>query len=302
MIKTKKIAPICISTYTRLEHLRKTIGALQNNQLADHSRLFIFSDAARPGDEHKVELVRSYLETIEGFLSLHIIKRKTNNRVFNNRDGLRQVMAEHGHFIFLEEDILTAPGFLTFMNEALEYYENDKNVLSITGYCPPINISDRYRKDYFTLKRFSGWGFASWREKFELDRIKPAQKDLAEFFINRDDIRRFSDNGPDMLPMLRRVAAQEIDALDVNLMFYQFKHGLCTIYPRKSLTQNIGHDGTGEHCVKTSRFQNESLWNKTEGFSFQPDIEPDPEIVKAHYNFRNYSSFRNRITRFFRGR
>ena len=58
----------------------------------------------------------------------------------------------------MEDDIVTAPGFLKFMNEALEFYKDDDAIISITGYCPPIEIPDDYKEDVFILPRLNGWG------------------------------------------------------------------------------------------------------------------------------------------------
>ena len=72
------LAPIGLSTYARLQHLQKTITALQQNELARDSELFVFSDAPRPGDEEKVAAVRGYLRTLDGFKRVRIVERKIN--------------------------------------------------------------------------------------------------------------------------------------------------------------------------------------------------------------------------------
>ena len=113
---SNNLAPIGVSTYARLNHLRQTIEALKNNHLASESTLYVFSDAARPGDEEQVATVRSYLRTIDGFKEIHIVERATNGRLENSRGGLTWLLDHFGKTIFLEEDIVTAPGFLTYIN------------------------------------------------------------------------------------------------------------------------------------------------------------------------------------------
>ena len=76
----------------------------------------------------------------------------------------------------------------------------------------------------------------------------------------------------------------KIDAADVKLMYAQFLSDQYTLYPTKSLTQNIGHDGTGIHCCKSHKFD-VTLSEKTT-FRFPDDPAVDPRIVKANFTFR----------------
>ena len=46
----------------------------------------------------------------------------------------------------MEDDILTSPYFLRYMNDALEKYENDENVWHISGWNYPIEI-DKFNYD-----------------------------------------------------------------------------------------------------------------------------------------------------------
>ena len=116
------LAPVGLSVYSRLDHVKQTIQALIRNKMASETMLYIFSDAPQPGDELKVEMVRKFLKTIEGFKKIAIIERTKNSRVKNNRSGIRMLLNEYGRMIFLEEDIVTAPTFLEFMNQALNFY------------------------------------------------------------------------------------------------------------------------------------------------------------------------------------
>ena len=70
-IELNNLAPIGVFTYSRINHLRQTIEALKNNTLARESELYIFSDAAKPGDEDKILAVREYIHTINGFKSVN---------------------------------------------------------------------------------------------------------------------------------------------------------------------------------------------------------------------------------------
>jgi hypothetical protein len=93
--------------------------------------------------------------------------------------------------------------------------------------------------------------------------------------------------GQDIYRMMRKEASGELDALDVRAMFLQYKTGLFTVYPRKSLVQNIGNDGSGLHCGVTDIFNHNELWNKTENFEFSDDLTLHSKNIEMNYKFRS---------------
>lgn len=289
-------APIGLSVYKRIDHVRKTVEALQANTLASASPLYIFSDAASPGDEDMVQAVREYARTIDGFKTVSLIERKRNSRVLNNRGGIKQLLDTYGRIIFLEEDIATAPGFLAFMNSALDFYASDARILSITGYGPPLGVPAENTGDTYILRRFNAWGFATWADRldpFELDVDVGAVKKL---LLSPGRLREFIGCGEDMLRLLLAEAGGELDALDVKLMYRQFLGDTYTVYPTISLVQNTGHDGSGTHCSASEKF-NVSLWNKLDGFDFQLNPVTDAVINRENYRFRRLSN-RERVRLF----
>lgn len=280
----KNLAPIALSAYSRLEHLKKTVETLKNNYLAKESQLYVFSDAPKKGDENKVKKVREYLPTIEGFKEVIVFYRKKNSIKENNRGGIKYLLDSFGKCIFLEEDIVTAPGFLIFMNEALDLYKNNKNIFSVTGYSPPIKIPKDYNDQVFRLNRFNAWGMGIWKDRY--DSIKDINyKEYQKFIKQGTKVRSFKQKaGEDFLLMLQKEAKGDLDALDVRSTYKELNDNLYTVYPRESLVKNIGHDGSGLHCKVNSKFDVE-LWDKI-NFNLPKNPKLDKRIVKSNYKFR----------------
>ena len=265
------LAPIGLSTYSRLSHLKQTIEALKANTLAKESDLYIFSDGAKPGNERKIDAVRKYIDTINGFKNVHVFKRTENSRVRNNRDGISELLEGYGKCIYLEEDIVTAPGFLRFMNDSLEVFEKDEKIFSISGYSPPINVPADYVPDIFLLRRACAWGMGLWHDRFkEISYLDNAE--VLNRFSNTRQVEELTKYGEDLLNMILLDAAGKMDALDVKIFYYQFLNEKYTIYPKKSLTNNIGLDGSGTHCVQTNKFDVD-LWDRSE-FEINGDVDP----------------------------
>jgi hypothetical protein len=280
------MAPVLIVTYDRLEHLKKTITSLRSNIYAEYTDLFIASDHQRTDSEAtKVAGVRRYLKGIGGFKSVTVFEREKNFGVVDNSNFALQVIFDtFDRFIIMNDDLVTAPGFLKFTNEAFERYGNSERVFSITGYCPPIRIPSAYRFDAFFLGRMSAWGCGMTKERYdsirgitrkEYDKLV-ADKELSQAFTR--------GGGEDLLVMLREVAYGSLEAWDVRCMYTQFMKGQYTVYPVQSLIQNIGFDGTGMHCGKSNKF-NVALSDKTT-FLFPDGVVVDQGIVEANGKFR----------------
>ena len=125
-----KYAPILLFVYNRPEHLKQTMETLQNNPLAAESELYIYSDAARKDtDEAAVAEVRNYIHKITGFKSITLIEREKNWGLARNIiDGVTTQVNRFGRVIVMEDDLITAPYFLQFMNDALETYKDEPRV------------------------------------------------------------------------------------------------------------------------------------------------------------------------------
>jgi len=75
------------------------------------------------------------------------------------------LLNEYGKIIVLEDDLLTSPYFLKFMNEALEYYKNEKKVWHISGWNYPIN--NEGLDDVFFWRTMNCWGWATWADRWQ---------------------------------------------------------------------------------------------------------------------------------------
>jgi hypothetical protein len=276
------LAPIVLFVYNRPDHTRQTLDALAANTLADESELFIFSDAPKnePAAE-KVRAVRSYIKTVRGFKSVHIVERETNWGLAKSIiEGVTEIVNQYGKVIVLEDDIVTSPYFLKFMNGALDFYENEKKVWHISGWNYPVKTNGI--GGAFFWRTMSCWGWATWRGRwryFEKDVDK-----LVSSFTEKD-IYRFNINGADN--MWGQVLANKSGAINTWAIFWYaavFRNdGLC-LNPAKSFVRNIGFDATGIHCGNSSAFSSAVLSEKEIDFTRIP-VEEDELAVKRIVRF-----------------
>src|SRR4051794_31996180 len=123
-------APIALFVFNRLAHTKRTVEALSANLLAKESDLIIFSDGPRAdGDRARVEQVRDYIKNITGFRSTVIHQRERNVGLATSIiEGVTKLCDERDHVIVVEDDLMTSPWFLTYMNDALSLYGGDPEV------------------------------------------------------------------------------------------------------------------------------------------------------------------------------
>ena len=160
--------PIILFTYNRPDHTRLTVESLRRNTGAAESDLYIFCDGPK-NDQHteKVRDVRQYLRRIEGFKSVNMVERDANLGLAKSIiAGTSQVLEKHAACIVLEDDMLSAPTFLLFMNEALRAYRDRDDIFSVTGYNYPLEIPPDYPYDAYLSYRGSSWGWGTWADRW----------------------------------------------------------------------------------------------------------------------------------------
>jgi hypothetical protein len=158
--------------YARPEHTQRTLLALEANDLADRTDIYIFADAPRAGHERGAQAVRQVVSRSWKFRSKHVTYRRANLGLADNIiSGLGEVMARHGRAIVLEDDIVTSPRFLSFMNECLVRYRGEKAIWHINGWtCPVAHNADH--RAYFT-PLMECWGWAKWQVRWQSLRRYP---------------------------------------------------------------------------------------------------------------------------------
>jgi len=245
------LAPILLFVYNRAEHTKQTIEALLKNEFAEDSELFIFADGPKPDASESVlqqiAEVRNYIHTIQGFKKIEIFERKTNAGIdVSEREGVSSVLKKYDRCIVFEDDLITHPFCLRFINECLEKYKSDHRISMVGAYNVNMVVPINYRKDVFLMHRCCSYCWGMWRDRWVgADWTLSGVQDMLSNPLERD---RFDRGGHDMSRMLEQQLKEGYLTWDISWDYIMYQKDAYVLRPVKSLVYNIGFDGTGVHC------------------------------------------------------
>ena len=239
-------APILLFVYNRPEHTRRCIESLLRNPLVSESNLFIYADGAKDCmQQEAVNEVRNYIRTLQGFKQITLIERSENWGLARNIiDGVTSQVNRYGKVIVLEDDLVVAPYFLTFMNEALEIYKDEPKV----GHIQACDFThDPSLPDTFLIKWTGSWGWATWDRAWK--HFNPNGQELLHELESRKLTHTFDFNGKyGFTRMLRRQIEGKNNSWAIRWNASLFLKDILSLNVGRSLVQNEGFDGSGTNC------------------------------------------------------
>ena len=242
-----ELAPVALFAFKRPEHTRRTLEALAANPEFSDSPLHVFCDGSRgAGDAVAVSATR---EVVRNWPHPH----KSLHEAPANRglaasiiDGVSRLCASHGRVIVVEDDLVVAPVFLDFLNRALDRYAQEPRVMQVSGHMFNVDLPPD-GSDAVFMPFTTSWGWATWQRawsKFdaEMHAFGRLQADRA--------LRRRFDLGHayPYFEMLKKQKAGQIDSWAIRWYLSVFMADGLVLYPRRSLVNNEGFDGSGTNC------------------------------------------------------
>ena len=251
------LAPIVSFVYNRPVHTRTTLEALKNNYLADQSTLYIYADGPKDNaskqDIASINETRKLIREQKWCKEVVIIESKVNKGCNKNiMDGINEMFTRFDKLIIVEDDIMTSKGFLKYMNDALDLYENDSRVMHISGYFPPNKLT---LPETFFIKLSQIWGWATWKRAWSL--YNTDADDLANKIASTNRIDEFTFGG--YFYAFETLKSGMEGVWDTKWGASVFVEKGLVLTPGISMVQNIGHDGSGINCGPNNNFFIEKL-------------------------------------------
>jgi GT2 family glycosyltransferase len=245
-------APIVLFAYNRPEHIRQTVCTLRENDLASESELFIYSDGPKDDDLSKANVaeVRTFIKSISGFKKITIIEREENNGLAESIIlGVTDIVNRYGKVIVLEDDLETSPDFLRFMNEALDTYYDNKQVMQISGHM--FNVILDAENDGVFLPFTNSIGWATWKRAWDF--FDPLMSGYEKIRDNEVIKYRFNlEETYNYTRMLEMQLEGKVDSWAIRWYLSVFINNGLVLYPVKSLIKHIGFDEKGTHATNVN--------------------------------------------------
>lgn len=282
-----KYAPIALFVYKRPDHTRRTLEALMQCPEFESSLLYVFSDAAKKIEDEKLVLeTRNVVKSMVGEKA-KIVEAENNQGLAKSIiSGVNRLLKDYDRVIVLEDDLLVSPRFLSYMNAALEAYQNEPSVMQVSGYMFPIKEFSNKTEALF-LPFTTSWGWGTWRRAWHY--FDPDATGWEALKI--DSAMRFKfnlDASYDYSAMLSTQMSKGVDSWAICWYWNVFKNNGYVLYPPTSHVDNIGLDGSGTHGSFTGKsFQ----IRKDANFKIAP--EKLPKLIQVELD--NYTIVVNHI-------
>lgn len=276
--------------YNRADNARRTLEALMRNTLAPQTDLYVFSDGGRDEKSWKAvnRLRRMLGEMREDALKSHrlrsvtLVERERNIYLEENiLQGIAQVMRDHDRIIVLEDDIVTGPYFLQWMNQGLDLYRDNPRVMHIAGFTHLDIPGGVDGKDFYFTPHMSGWGWATWRNTWQTHFRHFESREQALAALTPQQIREIEYDGE--FPCLKHLDARPIPWDVCWEIAIKEAGGLC-LTPCRTLVKNIGlYNGThffSSRLIQHFSFDRPALTTPVR-LTAVADPRPTPRVEQA---------------------
>lgn len=253
------LAPIVYFAFNRPEHTRRSLAAIKANALAARSLLYIYVDGPRADESAEgigaIEQVRRIVASDQWCGRVELRIREANVGLGKGLpSAISETLEMHDRIIVVEDDVIVSPGFLEYMNAALDLYADDERVMHVSAFTSPVEVPPDYPETTFFYNHTTCWGWGTWRRAWQHFTQNGARL-MRE--IDASGRKRYInlDNAHEYYWALRYL--DEGRSQDWNCYWHvavALRGGHC-LHPAKSLTDNIGFDGSGAQCSADMDYQ-----------------------------------------------
>jgi hypothetical protein len=169
------------------------------------------------------------------------------------------------------------------MNYALNFFKKNKDIFAINGYNIPCNYKISNKNNFYLSIYFNAWGYATWQNRMFTEIINQNNNAYLEICNSKSLAKKIQLHHPFLIQYLKKVYEGQLDASDYKIVYHLIKNNQYCIKPLQSYVRNIGHDGSGLRCSKTTKFNNKHLNNSLVKFS--NSIHYVRCIDRAYFNY-----------------
>lgn len=241
--------PVLFLIFNRPEATRQTFAEIRKYQ---PRQLFVAADGPRRSTQNEPQLCeqtrRLITDNVDWDCKVSTLFRDENLGCEQAvSSGITWFFQNVEEGLILEDDCLPDPSFFVFCEAMLNKYRDDKRIGTISG----DNFqrgNQRGSSSYFFSKYFHCWGWATWRDRWQL-----YQNSLYE---NSSEIANVIQNYPTVFgeqkyweSVFIRTHERKIDTWDYRFQYALWKTKVLSILPQVNLVENIGFTEEATHTA-----------------------------------------------------
>jgi len=230
---------VCVFFYNRPELVKGCLDALSVSVGSLSVSIRVFIDGSKNSiDSDSVQLVRDAVDGYDfsHFLDVEIVKNDANKGLAESIImGVTKILKNFETVVVVEDDLIVATNFLTFMQASLHKYKNELNVGSVSGFSFPIY--NQSENDAYFHPRPTSWGWGTWSDRW--------QKSHWEVDLNYLDSigyspRFFNTLGADMDRMLTAYLNRKSNSWAIRWALAHKVNEWVAVTPYLSKVKNLG--------------------------------------------------------------
>jgi acetyltransferase-like isoleucine patch superfamily enzyme len=296
------MTPVLIIAYNRPDKFEKVLKSLLNCKESRETVLYISIDGpkkTRLTDEKMREEIIEIANSMGEYFSDIILNVESGNLGLANHivKAINWAFSFCENLIILEDDIeIVSDSFLHFMNTALNIF-NSTDIFQVSAYSYPINseVVDNISGDIFKVRALSCWGWGTWKSKWE---CYDSNINKHYDYWSRNDLRKkqFDILGNAYFyDQLKGNYNGDIYSWAVRWYSSWMKCGGFSIFPKFSLVQNIGMDGSGTFTSHSLRYNVKMINYKVENWRISSGESEKLKILFNDY-FKNVANIKQKYS------
>ena len=254
-------SPVLITTIFRAEKFRRCIESLARCTGAAQTELYIGVDyPAKESHWAGYRRICDYLPSISGFKAVHVFMRPDNWGQSKNGSDLRnRIRDKYDRYILSEDDNEFSPNYLEYMNQCLERYKDNPDVIQICGYSYVDWRVKRYPYNAFPMQGFSAWGAGKWFSK--RDEYANSEFPKIDRIITDPHLVKILFKKKMHIPVHQMMFRTKFkfSGSDVRFRCYCAVHDKFCIFPAVSKVRNLGFDEESTNCIKLDSYAKQTI-------------------------------------------
>lgn len=248
--------PILLIGYNRPEMISLAIKNLKKIQ---PEKIYIALDGPKSdnqADFEKVEECKKRIAEIDWRCEVSLKFSEINQGCgLGVSAAITWALKNEEQILILEDDVEINPSFYFIAKELLNEFKDKKEIFAICASNISSILAENYKSDYFATKYFSGWGWATWNDRWSQYDLDVLKNNKVRFI----KLAKYVNFNPVIFVYFyynfKKIQKQKLDTWDYQINYHFIKKNLSALKTSKNLSRNLGIGLEATHTKKLPKYE-----------------------------------------------